>query len=204
MSYANIFELQKSLDDCLAYCQEHPDREHVEYHAPILRKAQQTLDKTTDKAADRFTDWRMENREDQLAWKHLAKELRSVQKQLDAVNAIGYIDQKIMYWARKPLVAGVEKMMEYLRERQDVLDFAEEAADKLERQLRKARDEDKESDRALDEYLRFSKMRSDGLSKAKEAIANFRKTLRRDLGRRDEDYQSIRWPLQVAPDQRVL
>ncbi len=204
MSYANIFELRKSLQDCIEYCREHPEREHSQFHQPVLEKAFEKLNKTSEKADREFTEWRMESREDQLAWKHLAKELRSVQKKLEAVNAIGFIDQKVMYRDREPLLAAVSEMIDYLQERTDVLDFAEDRADKLDRQRRKAISEDDESERALDEYLRYSKMRSDGLSQAKESIGNFRKTLRRELGKNNDEYQAIEWPHQVESDNRVL
>lgn len=202
--YANIFELTKCLKDCLEYCREHPDREHAEFHKPLLRDALRELEQSTDRANEEFTEWRMENRDEQLAWKHLAKQLRSVQEQLESVNAIGYFDQKVMYWDRRPLAAAVDKMVAYLRDRTDVIDFADKSADKLERQKRKALSEDDEADQALDEYLRTSKMRANGLVRAKETISGFRKALRRDIGRRSEDYQAIRWPQQVAPDQGVL
>lgn len=204
MTYANMFELTKSLADCLEYCREHPERDHTEFHCSLLADAQEQLERTTDKADREFVEWRMENREDMLAWKHLAGQMKAVQKELDAVNAIGYIDQKINYWNREALLEAVDEMLDYLRERTDVIDFAEKRADKLERQKRKALSEDDDSDRALDEYIRFSKMQSDGLVSAKETIANFRKVLRRDLGTDHEDYQSIRWPHQVSPDEKVL
>lgn len=204
MSYANVFELTKCLDDCLAYCQEHPDREHARFHQPLLEEAKRELDDTTEKAGREFTEWRMENRDDQLAWKHLAGELRSIQDQLESVNAIGFIDQRIRYWNRERLLAAVDAMLTYLREHEEDLDFAADCADKLERRRRKAISEGDEADRALDDYVRFSKMRADGLSNAKDTIANFRKVLRRDLSTRDEDYQSIQWPQQVASDNKVL
>lgn len=204
MSYANVFELTKCLKDCLEYCRQHPDREHAQFHKSLILDAQKELDKSTDKADREFVEWRMESRDDRLAWKHLAAKLAAVQRELDAVNAIGYLDQKVMYWNQEHLLAAVAEMIKYLRDRADSIDFADDAADKLERQRDKALSEDDESDRALDEYLRFSKLRSDGLTKAKATIANFRKTLRRDLSTRDKDYQAIRWPQQVSPDERVL
>ena len=204
MSYANVFELTKCLADCLEYCKEHPERDHAKFHLPLVAGAQQQLEQTTDKADREFVEWRMENREDMLAWKHLAGQVTAVQKKLNSVNAVGYIDQKINYWNREALIEAVDEMIDYLRQRADVIDFAEKKADKLERQKEKALSENDESDRALDEYIRFSKMRSDGLVNAKETIGNFRSALRRDLGTRNEEYQAISWPHQVSPDEKVL
>lgn len=204
MSYANVFELTKCLQDCLEYCRQHPDRGHSQFYESLIRNAKEELEQSTDKANQEFTEWRMESRDDKLAWKHLAAKLASIQKQLDAVNAIGFLDQKVMYWNRPNLVAAVDKMILYLRERTDDIEFAADEADALERQKQKAQSEDNEADRALDDYIRFSKLRSDGLTNAKETIANFRKALRRDLTIRSAEYQAIRWPQQVAPDERVL
>ena len=202
--YANVFELTKCLADCIEYCEEYPDRRHSDFYLPLLEQAQDELRKTTDRANREFVEWRMESRDDELAWKHLSRKLSNIQDQLASVNAIGYIDQNVSYRNREALEEAVDEMMDYLRERTDDLDFADDEADKLERQLTKAKSEGEESERALDEYLRFSKMRANGLTTTKDTIANFRKALRRDLGRRDETYQSIRWPQQIAPDERVM
>ena len=202
--YANVFELSKCLDDCIEYCRNHSDQEHARFHLPLLQQARRQLDETTDRAEKEMYDWKAAFGQDKLALKTLSKKLRSIQDQLDKVNAIGYIDQTVMYWDRKPLLAATNEMIDYLREREDALDFAADAADKLERLRDKALNEGEESDRAREEYLRFSKMRADGLITAKETIANFRKALRRELGRSNEDYQAIQWPQQVAPDERVL
>ncbi len=204
MSYANIFELTRCLDDCLEYCQQYPEREHSQFHESLLREARQELDESSAKADKEFVEWRMESREDRLAWKRLAGELASVQKQLEAVNAIGFFDQKVMYWDPKRLIAAVDEMVTYLRRRVDDLDFAADKADKMERLKEKGLSEDDESDQALDEYLRFSKLRANGLKVAKDTIANFRRALRRDLTIRDKDYQRIGWPQQVATDEKVL
>lgn len=202
--YANVFELTACLDDCIEYCRRYSERKHSQFHGPLLRDAKRELEQTTEKADEEFVEWRMESREDRLAWKHLGRRVSAIQRKLDAVNAIGYVDQNVNYWDPETLLAVVDEMVDYLRARVEDIEFAEDEADKLERLRNKALSEDDESERALDEYIRYSKMRSDGLTTAKDTIANFRKALRRDLTRRDEDYQAIRWPHQVAPDDRVI
>lgn len=204
MSYANYFEISKCLSDSLAYCQEHPDREHSKFHGKLLKRAQDRLETARAKSDQEFTEWRMENREDMLAWKHLASELQKVQKRLSRVNAVGYLDQKVMYWYHDALISAVAEMIDYLKARTDDLDFAVDAIAKLERKQEKATSEVTESGRALDEYLRYSKMRADAMREVTDTIAGFRKRLRRDLGKQDEAYQAIRWPQQIASDQRVL
>ncbi len=202
--YANIFELNKCLKDCLAYCEEHPDREHSGFYEPLLRDAQRQLNKSTEKANKEFAEWRHENRDDMLAWKHLSKELAATQRELNRVNAIGYFDQKVNYWDRGQLLSAIDQMLTYLEKRRDDLSFAEERIDKLERQRSKALSEGTEADNALDEYVRFSKMRSEALMTTKDTIANFRKTLRRELKKTNDEYQGIRWPQQVSPDNQIL
>ncbi len=204
MSYANYFELTRCLDDCLEYCRKFPDREHSEFHCSLLENAKQHLKQSTDKSNKEFTEWRMESRVDRLAWKHLARDLQSVQRKLKSVNAVGFLDQKVMYWYQAALIAAVDQMIDYLSEHKDDLDFAADEIEKLGRQKEKALSEVDESGRALNDYLRYSKLRADALTETKDTIANFRRTLRRDLGVRDEDYQAIHWPQQVASDNRVL
>lgn len=202
--YANVVELTRCLDDCIEYCHKFPDREHCTVHLPLLRQARRDLEDTTKRSDREFTQWRMEGREDRQAWKQLAKKLKSIQKKLARVNAIGYVDHTINYWDQEALVEAVDEMIDYLRARTDDLEFAEDDADRLERQKNKARSENKESGRALEEYIRFSKLRADGLTHARDTIANFRLALRRSLGVRAAEYQAIRWPQNVASDRSVL
>lgn len=204
MSYANVFELTQCLEDCIAYCQTHQDREHASFHLPLLLDAQKDLIQSSDKAQREYVEWAKEMRDDKLSWKHLAKELRTVQKELNRINAIGFHDERVMYWDRERLLDGVEKMLGYLDEHAGDIDFASSAAEKLRRRMDGALSEDDETDHKKYEYLRYSKLRANGLTKAKDTIGNFRRTLRRDLTTRDKDYQEIQWPQQVAADRGIL
>ncbi len=202
--YANIFELNKCLKDCISYCEQYPDREHSQFYGPLLRDAQRQLNQSTERANKEFAHWRHENRDDMLAWKHLSKELAATQRDLRRVNAIGFFDQKVDYWDREQLLTAVREMLTYLKKRSDDIDFAAKRIKALERQRSKAQSEVSEADHALGEYVRFSKMRSEALMTTKDTIANFRKTLRRELTVADDDYQGIRWPQQVSPDNQLL
>lgn len=204
MSYANMFELNKCLKDSLQYCSDHPDRDHCETFEPMLVRALENLTKATDSSDRKFTSWRMEDRDGRLAWKHLARDLAQVQRELKKVNAVGYLDQKVMYWDTGTLVLAVDEMIDYLRERTEDLDFAEEKADKLERQKDSALNDTHDSDEALKDYIRFAQMRSDAMTETVNTIASFRRVLRRELGKKSDDYHSIRWPQAVASDEAVL
>lgn len=204
MSYANMFELTSCLEDALRYCEEHPEREHVATYHGLLKIASRDLKSSVDNSDHYFSSWRMEHREDKLAWKHLSKELAAVQKELSRVNALGYIDQRVLYWDQPMLAAAVAEMIEYLREHKDNLDFAVDKADKLERMLLNATDEDFESAMKLKNYLRFSQVRSDAMKNAVNTIAGFRKMMRKDLGRDNQEYLAVKWPQAVASDEAVL
>ena len=204
MSYANIFELTKCLQDCVEYCRNNPDWAQSEFYLTLLEDALQELEKSSARADQELSQWRMEARDDRLAWKQLARELAAIQKALREVNAVGFLDQRVMYRNTERLLAAVAEMITYLREREEEINFASDRIEKLERLRQKALSEGQESDRALDEYLRFSKLRSNGLTKAKDTIANVRRAMRRDLGTDHPKYQAIRWPYQVASDEKVL
>lgn len=204
MSYANVFELNACLDDSLNYCKSHPERRHCQDFSGLLAAAKANLDKGLKVSDERFSHWRMEDGDGRLAWKHLSKELAAVQNKLRRVNAIGYLDQKVMYWDPEMLVAAVNEMVDYLRERTDDLDFAADAADSMERQLERATSEKAESNQALKEYKRFSQVRSDAMVNTVDTIASFRRAVRRELGQHHADYQAIRWPQAVASDEAVL
>ncbi|RAL23556.1 hypothetical protein DL240_05190 [Lujinxingia litoralis] len=204
MSVANVFELNKCLDDSIRYCEEHSTREHCAIFGPRLRKARRDFNEAL-KATDRqFTQWRMESRDDKLAWKHLASELRQTQNELARVGAVGYASERVMYWDPNILLAAVAEMVEYLEDRAEQIDFAREYADKLQRQAEKARGESKEEGSAFANYTRFATLRSDAFSEVADTLSGFRQMLRRELGKENADYQSIRWPLTLSPDETVL
>lgn len=204
MSYANINELEVCLVDVLRYCEEHAEREHSQSFEPLLRRAKAEFEESRKLSDQRFARWRAEDGDERLAWKHLARDLGQTQGRLRKVNALGFMDQKVMYWDEGKLIAAVDEMIGYLRERTADLDFAAEQADKLERQKEAAQSDHQGSEMALQDYSRFSQLRADAMANAVATIASFRRTLRRELGRENPEYTSIRWPQAVASDEAVL
>lgn len=204
MSVANVFELTKCLDDCIRYCELHPERAHSVMFGDRLRRARANFEDALKSTDRQFTQWRMESRDDKLAWKHLAKELRLTQDHLAQVGAVGYESERVMYWATHLLVDAVAEMVEYLRDRADQIDFAGKQADKLERMVDSAQGEAKDEGSAFNNYQRFATLRSDAFSDVADSLSSFRVLLRRELGKTNADYQSIRWPLSLAPDETVL
>lgn len=204
MSYANINELEVCLVDVLQYCEEHPERGHTIAFEPLLRHAKDEFEETMKVSDQRYVRWRAEDGDERLAWKHLARELAQTQGRLRKVNALGFMDQKVMYWDQGKLIAAVDEMIEYLQERTGDLDFAAERAEKLQRQKEAALSDNQGSAVALKDYMRFSQLRADAISNAVATIASFRRTLRRELGRENPEYTSIRWPQAVASDEPVL
>lgn len=204
MSYANMFELDSCLEDAIAYCEKHPDREHSKVHHFLLKSAQKELDSAVKASDEHFASWRAEYRDDKLAWKHLSTELRDTQNELRRVGAAGYFDQKVLYWNTDLLAGAVLEMLEYLRDRVGDLDFAQKRIDALQRRLDGATSDDFETRRSLKGYLRHSQVRSDAMKNAVNTIASFRKAVRKDLGKTNQEYQSLRWPQAIASDEAVL
>lgn len=204
MSYANMFELKSCLKDAIAYCEAHAERVHSQTYTELLTKAYADLLSAVEVSNKHFTSWRVEDREDKMAWKNLAKELRETQIELARVGAVGYFDQRILYWDTDLLAAAVKEMLEYLEDRKDDLDFAQKKIDVLQRQTSQALNEDFESGQKLKQYLRFAQVRSDAMKNAINTISGFRRVLRKDLGKGSEEYLALRWPIAVASDEALI
>lgn len=204
MANVNFNELQVCLDDCLAYCKKHPERPHVREMEARLIRADQEFKQGIAISDRKFTVWRDEHGDEMLQRKHLANQLASLQRKLASVNAVGFPSQRVMYWDQELLENAVLAMITYLRARVDVISFAQEQIDVLERRLDNCRGEDDDSERALKNYTRHVALRADGMRMATDTIAAMRRTMRRELGKNSADYQSIRWPFDVASDESIL
>jgi len=204
MSNANVIELERALADCIAYCRDHEDLEFVEYFQPRLEHARKKWESSSESSQREYLEWQAERIDEKVAWKRLARELKAAQTMLRKVNAIGYPDRSILYWDEEALTAEVDAMLGYLRERVDVIDGASSAADKLERLLTLATGENREEDEALHDYNRYVLFLAEALGTLNTAIADFRVSMRKNLGKEHADYRAIRWPLSVAPDELVL
>ncbi len=204
MSNVNFNELQICLNDCLAYCKKHPEREHVRELGARLVRAEQEFNQGIASSDRKFVQWRNEATDEKLQWKHLANHLASLQRKLGSINAVGYPERRVMYWDTELLENAVQEMVAYLRARVDVIPFAQDEVGNLERRLENCRNEDVDSDRALRAYTRQVSERADGMRMAIDNIGAFRRAMRRELGINHPDYQSIRWPFDVATDERIL
>jgi chromosome segregation ATPase len=204
MPYANVTELRFCLKDCIKFCEDHPEKEYCEVHGPRLEEALDNLMSVINKTDKQWSKFMSEKGEDKVAWKKLAKALSAAQRELASVDAIGYPDAKLQYWYEERLARVSEQMVDYLESRKDAIDFAESHISKLETALDAARGEDKESNMALREYNRYAGSRKDAIADCNHVIGGFRDSIRRDLGKDDEEYQSIRWAQSVAPDKTVL
>lgn len=204
MANVNLAELRSALKSCVEFCREHDDRDYCQRHKPLLEGALEDLEESRRETDAYFADWRSEQREQKKAWKDLAKELRRAQKELDRVNAFGYPDQRVMYWDEELLEEAIEEMIAYLQDEGGDYEFADDIASTLERKLELAHDEVGEQKDALRAYRRKVKKRSDAMGGAAQVIGDFRELLRDELGEDDPDYQSIRWPFGISPDEATF
>ncbi len=204
MPYANISEVKACLADCLAYCKEHGDVDYCAYYLPQIREVVDDIKEAWTTTDRYFAQWRREAGEDKLSWKNVAKLLREVQGRLQRIDAVGYPDRRVMYWDEEILEAAVREMMDYLSERSDVIDFADDYLNRFDLLLDTAHTEHNQSADALRSYQQHFRARRDTLSNAYHIIAEFRDSMRNHLGKDHPDYQKIRWAWSVSPDETVL
>ena len=204
MANVNMAELRSALVSCVEFCREHDDRDYCQRHESRLERALQELDESRRETDEYFADWRVEQRQQKKAWKELAKDLREAQSELDRVNAMGYPDERVMYWDEEILEETIEEMIGYLEQHADDWEFAEDLAGTLERKLEFAHAKGEEQKDALRVYQTKVKKRSDAMGGAAQVVRDFRELLRDQLGEDDEDYESIRWPYGISPDEATF
>lgn len=204
MATANVIELEACLKDAIAFCEANPKHEFVQYFAPRLKRARAKWGGSVRDSDMHYLRWQTEVREDRVSWKRLATELKATQNQLRKLNAIGYPAEMVLYWDTEILGDAVQKMIDYLASRTDVLPMATERVETLTRLLGLAESEDSEADDALKEFKRHVLFRSEAMGTLSATLADFRVSMRRALGKRSADYQSISWPLTLAPDGPIL
>ena len=204
MANVNMAELRSALESCVEFCREHDDRDYCQRHKALLEDALEELDESRRETDEYFADWRVEQRQQKKAWKDLAKELRETQKELGRVNAMGYPDERIMYWDEEILEETLEEMIAYLEDHADDYEFAEDQAGTLERKLEFAHDKGEDQKDALRVYQTKVKKRSDAMGGAAQVVRDFRQLLRDQLGEGHDDYESIRWPYGISPDEATF
>ena len=204
MAHSNVLELETCLDECLAYCATHPKHEFVAFYHPRLQQAKERWVETVEVSDYHYLAWQKEFREDRVAWRKLSTELKKTQDALRRVNAVGYDESTVRHWDEELLTDAVNELLEYLRSRVDVLDIAQERIEALERLLGAAKSEVSDADTALSAFKRHVMFRADAMGAMIATIGDFRVAMRRELGKKSDEYRSIRWPMSVAPDEPVL
>lgn len=204
MANANVLELETCLAECLTYCAAHPKQSFVSFYQPRLEHARERWYDSVELSDAHYLDWQREALEDRVAWKRLATELKATQNRLRKVNALGYPDQTVRHWDEEILTAAVREMVDYLQSRADVIEIANERIDMLNRLLSAALSDDNEADTALRSFKRHVLFRADAMGTLGAVIGDFRVAMRRELGKKSDDYKSIRWPMTIAPDEPVL
>lgn len=204
MPSANTVELETSLRDCVAYCERHPNSTVSEIFREKLVMSQRRYYESIRTSDEQHVKWRTEQREQKLAWKHLAGELRDVQNRLRRMGAIDFPSERILYWDEQLLVAAIARMQSYLTEHQDNLEFATGSLEKFERLLSDTRSEGRDADEALRSFQRFVDLRREAMTQAAAIIGEFRVALRRTVGKKDPEYNAIFWPYAIASSEGVL
>ncbi len=204
MATANVIELETCLKECLDYCRAKTGEEFVDFYLPRLEHAAQKWERSVEMSDKYYLQWQKEFIEDKLAWKHLGAELRATQKMLARLGAEGYDKEIFYHWDEEILTEQVEQMIAYLSERKDVIDEAPAAIQGLQRRLDAATGETSEMDDALHEYNRHVMFRAEAMGTLSNVLSNFRESMRRQLGKKNPEYKSIRWPLTLNPDEPVL
>lgn len=204
MPNANIIELETCLEDCIDYCEAHPEATYAQLFEEHLRKIRRKWRESVRVSEKHHKRWREEQRQERVAWKQLSSVLRQVQTELRRVGAIDFPSERVLYWDEELLVEAVERMKAYLREHADAIDFAQESIDRFERIEGVASSEEREAEGALKDFQRFIDLRREAMGELNAIIREFRVALRRALGKRHPDYLAISWPYSIASDEGVL
>lgn len=204
MANANVIELETCLEQSLAYCEANAGDDFVKFYQPRLQHAKARWDETVRESDAAYLAWHADFRDDRIRWKKLGQELKATQNMLRKVNAIGYPDATVRHWDEEILTAAVREMLDYLAARTDVLELAAERMETLTRRLDAANNAESDQEHALQKYKRHVLFRAEALLTLNSTIAEFRIAFRRQAGKRSKAYQSIRWPMSIAPDEPVL
>jgi cell fate (sporulation/competence/biofilm development) regulator YlbF (YheA/YmcA/DUF963 family) len=205
MPNANLIELETSLKSCVAFCEAQQGKlELAAAYLPRFQKMQRRYDEAM-RASDAYhAAWQNEQREQTVARKQLAQLLRDTQQRLHRLGAINFPDTRILYWDYEALLEVVGAMRAYLSEHKDELDFAAETLEKFNRLIATSQAEGQEVNTALKQFQRFVDLRREAINELGALIGEFRVGLRRTLGKKHPDYQSIFWPHAIASDENVL
>lgn len=204
MAYATIAEMEVCLADCVRYCEQNPGSAQCVRFGARLKQVLAEFHATETIADRQFSSWRREEGLDKASWKRVATLLRDVQRELREVDAIGYPDQRVMYWDEELLEAAARQMMDYLRARSADFGFATEYLTRFEQAISAAHGEGQQSGEALRTFHNHVGARREALTNATQLISEVRSFMRKKLGADHPDYRSIRWVWALSPDEPVL
>ena len=204
MPNANIMELETCLGDCLRVFEQHPASDYAQlYHAP-LRHIMQRWSESVRLSDMHHLRWRSEQREERVAYKKLALELRAAQRDLRRIGALDFPESSVMYWDEEMLGQAVAQMRAYLKAHAGDLEIAQYYLDRFDRLEDSAEGETKAAAGCLKDFQRFVDTRRESLHEVAAFINEMRVGMRRILGKRDPIYQSVRWPYAIGSDEGVL
>ena len=139
MPNANVIELEACLEDVLKYCDAHPETAFVQYYHPRVLHSWRTYSSAMTESDAKFIQWRREEEDDRMMWKHVAQELSATQRQLKRLNAVGFPTEKLGHWDEDALVDLVNEMLAYLHERHSVIEGAAKMEEGLKQKLARAK-----------------------------------------------------------------
>lgn len=204
MTYSSIAEIEMCLADCLRYCQKHPGSVHCQRFSSRLKRVAKDFEQTGESATAQFSAWRQEDGLNKQGWKVVATLLRDVQRELKGIDAIGYPDQRVMYWDEELMEVAAREMMAYLQGAAEHIPFASDYLSRFEQAIGRAHGEVAETNQALQTFNNHIGARRRALDDATQLIIEMRSSMRRDLGKDNPEYQSIRWAWALSPDEPVL
>ncbi len=200
MANVNFFELEACLSSLLAYFDKHPREASTALFQARVVKVDAHLRETIETTDRIYNKWRVEGGEERLAYKHLQKAVKAAQRQLAALDAVGYPTQVVSYWDQEDTLEAAQQMLAFLKEHREDLDFADESLSEIQRLLNNVEREGEEVTTALAGYREVSSSRKLAMEIVQDIIKEVRPSMRREFGRDSEAYKSIRWPAMLDPD----
>lgn len=201
MSNANFIELESCIEACVRYCDTHQEHDFVEIYHSRLEHAKAKFEDGVRVSNEKYTSWQMAVSEETRAWKKTATLLKQAQKETSLRGIANFPDKRILYWDTEYLTVAVNELSEFMSKQTQDLGELNEA---LKRALSSAKIKKTIATKKVSTYSRYSRMRSEGLGTLNATLGDFRKSMRHSLGEKSEEYLSIRWPMTLAPDERIF
>ena len=203
MSNANFIELETCIAHCLEYCASHPSHDFVEIYEPRLVHARARFEEGVEVSDRKYLVWQSAVADETRSWKNVAAQFKALQKEISRMGTTDFPNRSIMYWDTEILTDSVNALFEFLKTFAEK-DELQNDIDRLKRALDTSMAKHATTEEKVSDYSRFSRMRSESLGTLNATLGDFRKSMRRNLGTDHAEYLSIRWPMTLAPDDRIL